>query len=413
MPELRFDLATVRGVTQTPQGGVRLEAALSKACVLRYRDTAGQEWSEFVPREELAREDSLATLRGAPVVDLHPEDEDGKPVMVTTENYRALARGHAHDDVRMDGDYLVATLTVNDAAEVAAILAGDRADVSAGYSCDLEETHGVYEGESYQRVQRNRRYNHLGLGPPGWGRAGSDVGLRLDGAAVAVRVDAPAEGTMKRKIKLRSREVTVDMAAEGEDKKLQDALDEEMSADDEKVQKKDAEIAGLTATCESLTGKLTEALTEVATLGAQLKAQEAAAGAAAAPAEPSEEVLDAALATREALRADAAKVLGKDADLKGKKPGEIRRLALAKVAPAVKLDGLDEVVITKMFDAAVAAASGTPAPRNDALGAAHAAAQGRNPTTPEVKTDGDEDLGAKLRQRTRERSHAALTTGAR
>lgn len=412
MPELRFDLATVRGVTKTPQGGVRVEAAVSKACVLRYRDTAGKEWSELVPREELAREDSMATLRGAPVVDLHPQDEDGKPLMVTAENYRALSRGHAHDDVRMDGDYLVATLTVNDAAEAQAILAGERSDVSAGYTCELEEAPGVYDGESYERVQRNRVYNHLGLGPEGWGRAGSDVGLRLDGAAVAVRADAPAEGPMKKKIKLRGREFHLDMA-EGEDKKLQDALDEEMGADDEKVQKKDAEIAGLTATVESLTGKLTEALTEAATLGAQLKAQEAAASGAAPPAEPSEEVLDAALAAREQLRADAAKVLGKDVDLKGKKPAEIRRLALAKVAPAVKLDGLDELVVTKMFDAAVAAV--TPAtPRNDALGAANAAAQGRDPQNPAaVKTDGDEDLGAKLRQRTRERSTAPLTTGAR
>jgi hypothetical protein len=48
--------------------------------------------------------------------------------------------------------------------------------------------------------------------------------------------------------------------------------------------------------------------------------------------------------------------------------------------------------------------------RNDGLAAANAAANGRDPQNPAaVKTDGDDDMGAKLRARTYTASRAPLT----
>ena len=44
-----------------------------------------------------------------------------------------------------------------------------------GYECDLDETPGVPRGTPYQRVQRGIDYNHLRIGPEGWGRAGTGV----------------------------------------------------------------------------------------------------------------------------------------------------------------------------------------------------------------------------------------------
>ena len=390
----RFDFAgPVRGVEETPQGGLRVSAAVSKAGVLRYRDTAGKEWAELVPLDELARPESTGTLRGATVTDLHPQG------MVTAETYRQLAVGHVHDDVAMDGDYLTATLTVNDAAECARIRAGERRDVSAGYECDLDETPGVHEGEPYDRVQRNRRYNHVGLGPEGWGRAGSDVGLRLDGAAHEVRA-TPAGAKGMKKIKLRGVEYRLDGDTPDTDKLAMAA--DEVNRD---LQKKDTDIAGLTAQVEGLQKALTDALTSAATLGAQVQALQAAQPADAGEGEmPSDEVLDAHLARREQLRADAAAVLGAGFDTKGKKPSEIKRAVVAKVLPAVKLDGLDEKVIEGMFRGAVAGASANV--RNDALAATNNAAA--NPTT---RTDADDDLAAALKKRTAERSLKPLTKG--
>lgn len=393
MPALRLDTAApLRRVVETPQGGLRVEAAVARAGVLRYRDTAGQEWAELVPPETLRDDAALATLRGATVTDLHP------PGLVTADTYREVAVGHVHDDPRVEGDYLVATLTVNDAAECARIRAGERRDTSAGYVCDLDETPGVFEGESYQRVQRNRRYNHVGLGPEGWGRAGSDVGLRLDGGAVAVRVDAPAGDPTMKKIKIRGVEYRLD----GEDKALDDKkLAMAQDAVDSMEKKADADGAELAAVKDALM----KALQTVAGLEAKMAAASAATPEPVTEDMVPEAVQDSIAAKRGALLGAARAVLGADVKLDGLKADEIRRQVVAKALPTVKLDGLSVDTVLGMFEAVTA----TAATRNDSLAAANALANGRDPQNPAaVKTDGDEDPAAALRRRTYERSHAPL-----
>ena len=49
-------------------------------------------------------------------------------------------------------------------------------EISCGYDCELEMKPGTSpEGEKYDAIQRNIVINHIGLGPAGWGRAGSEV----------------------------------------------------------------------------------------------------------------------------------------------------------------------------------------------------------------------------------------------
>jgi len=255
----RLDFAgTVRGVVETPQGGRRMPAVLTRVGVLRYTDDTGREWGELRPPEEVFSPDSLATLRGATVVDLHPDDP------VTTENFQALSLGHVHDDVVSEDDRLVvATLTVNAGPAVQKIDAGERKDVSCGYSMRPDRTPGVWQGEPYDVVQRDIRYNHVGIGPPGWGRAGEEVSLRLDGAAVQVRGDAAPKGNNVRVIKIKGREYKLD--AEGEVAAAQGAVDDV-------TKKADADATELAAVKESLMNSLTL----VAQLEAKLKAAEAA-----------------------------------------------------------------------------------------------------------------------------------------
>jgi len=185
----RSDFETIQGVETTPQGGRRMASALTRVGVFKYRDASGRQWSELRPPEEVFAEDSLATLRSAPVVDLHPAG--GR---VTTENFKELALGHVHDDVRPQGDLVVATTTVNDAEACARIDRGERAETWCGYRCDLDPTTGEWRGERYDQVQRNIRYNHLGIGPKGWARGGGEMALlRCDGAASEALPGALAE----------------------------------------------------------------------------------------------------------------------------------------------------------------------------------------------------------------------------
>jgi hypothetical protein len=130
-------------------------------------------WELRHPSEVFAAE-SLATMRGVPLVEGHPE-------MVTPENYQSHVRGHVGDNVSADGTFVAGTLYVGDSAVQAAIKAKTYVELSMGYYADIVDEVGTYDGVPYDSVQRNIRYNHVGIGPEDWGRAGNDVRVFLDG----------------------------------------------------------------------------------------------------------------------------------------------------------------------------------------------------------------------------------------
>jgi len=333
-----------------------MSSVLSRAGVFTYRDGTGRTWRELRPASEVFAEDSLASFRGVPVVDLHPTE--GK---VTTENFKALSLGHVHDDVRRgDGDLVVATTTVNDAEACARIDRGERAETSCGYRCDLDPTPGVDPVYGpYDQVQRNIRGNHLGIGPKGWARGGREMELlRQDGAAVMVSADSAAEGTsMKKKLKVGGRDYTLD-------------ADDDVAAAQTAV---DGEIGQIKA-------MLMEALQKVAAFEAKEAAKTGAEGGDATKVTEEmvpEEVADSLVSKRISLHDDARKVLGTETKLDGLKPAEIKSKVIAKALPGMKLDGLSADTVDGMFRAAVA---GTSSARNDAL--AHAAGLAGGPSRP-------------------------------
>lgn len=177
--EIRLDAGTVASVKRTPQGGLRVDARLTRVGVLEYRRADGSVRRELRHPDEVFRADSLESLRGAPVTDLHPSE------MVRTDTFASLARGHVGDDVRSDGNrFVAATLYVQDARLVEMVERGDRREISCGYTCDFDPAPGEWNGQRYDGVQRNIVYNHAALGPRDWGRAGSEVSIRMDAGDV-------------------------------------------------------------------------------------------------------------------------------------------------------------------------------------------------------------------------------------
>jgi len=320
-------------------------AAVTRTGVLRYRDGAGREWGEYRPPEEVFAPASLATLRAAPVTDGHPAE------MVRADSWMALARGHVDGDPAREGSLVVVDLAVQDAALVGLVESGDRREVSCGYDCDVDPTPGVTpEGERYDAVQRGIRYNHVALGPRGWGRAGAQVSLRMDGAAVEVPSGAGSMAVTKRTLKIKGRDYRLDGDTPDEEKKM---LDEAQAAVEE-VEKADS--PDMDAKLEGLQGALTSALTELATLRAELAAQKAMKPEVT-EADVPEQVLDAALSKRLAFRADAAKVLGAGYDFAGKSAADVRAAVIAAVLPSMRLDGLAADVVDGMYRACVAGAA--------------------------------------------------------
>ena len=109
---------------------------------------------------------ALASFEGKPVTDGHPADS------VVPENFASLAKGHIQN-VRREGDRMVADLYINDANLISDIQNGIKREVSCGYMCNYEE-----DGDGYK--QTHIRGNHVAVVHSG--RAGHDVAIK-DAAA--------------------------------------------------------------------------------------------------------------------------------------------------------------------------------------------------------------------------------------
>lgn len=351
---IRHDLHRLDAVEVTASGALRVPARLARVGVLPYEDGQGGAWGELVPPETLFDPASLATARGIAVVDLHPG------ALVTPETYAALAKGHVGDDVKRDGDYLVAPVYVTDATEIQRVKDGQRKDVSCGYTCDLDETPGVFDGQAYRAVQRGRVYNHLGLGPEGWGRAGADVALRLDGGGAVTRLDATTGGAVP--------PTTTEGRMAAKTKKDGDetpAVDTpKTDADVEMIPKKDADEKEAEHLAKIET--LEKLCAEMARTIAELKAGE---GAEVTEAEVPESVADSIVSKRlaklDAAR-EGARSIAPAVKLDGLlKPREIHAQAIAAVLPAVKLDGLSDDAVAGMFTGLVEGAKSKQTTKRD------------------------------------------------
>jgi hypothetical protein len=182
----RFDFAgEVTSTRRTPQGGLVARTNLTRTGVFEYKQPDGSIRRELRHPDEVFDKDSLDSLAYAPISDDHP----GR---MTADNWRQNAIGHVAGRPRKggktsDGDDLVEQdIHIQHAPAVEKAERGDLKEASCGYACELDPTPGTWKGQPYDSIQRKIRYNHVALGPKGWGRAGPEVQMHLDsGAAVS------------------------------------------------------------------------------------------------------------------------------------------------------------------------------------------------------------------------------------
>jgi hypothetical protein len=157
---------------------------------LSYRDSSGAEIREFRPPEEVFSETSLGSVSGIPVTSDHPAGG------VTPTSWRALSIGHV-ETPHKDGEWISAPVVVADQSAIDQISqsreAGEAVELSCGYLVDTDPTPGEYEGERYDVVQRNIRYNHLAILPRGKAPRVSGAELRLDSAGNQIGALTPEE----------------------------------------------------------------------------------------------------------------------------------------------------------------------------------------------------------------------------
>lgn len=204
----RYDISDVGDrldTALTEDGKIRARCCITNVGVFTYRNSDGTLRRELRCPEEVFKQDSVDSLNGVPVTNLHHG-------MVDASNEGSLKVGRLDSDVTSDAYHLYATVNVEDEESVKEVVNGAKRGLSAGYRCRLDWTSGTWMGVHYDCIQRDIRYNHVALVPKG--RAGDDAVIHMDGAddCVCVGIETKTEEpTMeKRTIRMDGADVEVD-----------------------------------------------------------------------------------------------------------------------------------------------------------------------------------------------------------
>jgi HK97 family phage prohead protease len=333
-----FDAARLSKVEWTPWGAARIPARFSRIGVLDYPGRR-----EFRPPGEVFKADSVATLKGVPVIDITDHTDFVRPA-----DFRQKVLGFV-EEAHLDGEYVAGTLIIHDGPTIEAIKRGDRLDISAGYHAPTDTKPGEWRGERYDCVQRDIIYNHVALCPPGRGRAGPEVGLRLDtnqhGDQAGRNSIMTTANTEKRFIRLDGKDFEIGSQAHID--KLEDLHK--------------AEVSTLNGKIETLSGKLDSAEKAVET--AKREKTEADAKTAEAEKERAKD-LASRVKSRVRMVMRALRLFGEDdaeeEDEEKKMDAlcemserDLHLKAIAKVDPDFKADGKTDDYIAGKFEGAI------------------------------------------------------------
>lgn len=318
-----FDDLKTTGKTRITKDGYLV--AVAKVARTGVQDYLGSELGidkEIVrvyrPESEVFSKDSLSSFVGKPMTNEHPDDP------VTAETWKRDAIGAIGEEVMRDGDYIRVPLIMMDADAINDYKAGKR-ELSMGYDAEIELTAGVTDsGEAYDAIQKNIRINHIALvdkGRAGGAKIGDAGGQKTNGQSQKTEVKP-----MTKKVKFG--DVTIEVSEQAAE--VIEALTEQLKQAKEEAQAsadaKDKELAEKDGEIEKLKGNSMTA-----------------------------DKLDAAIAERVAIIADAKKIA--DLDYSKKSPADIRRAAVAAVIGDDKLKGKSDAYVEARFDVLLDAAS--------------------------------------------------------
>lgn len=158
---------------KTPEGYLQGRICVTGAGVFRYLADDGKIVGRLRDVEDVKK--ATDSLNGKPVTLMHPSDE------VKPENAKQLSVGMSATDASFDGLNNFVTITITDKNAIKAVENGDVKAISCGYTCDVTDNVGVWQGSSHQQKQTGIAYNHIALVKEG--RAGDQVRFHIGDSA--------------------------------------------------------------------------------------------------------------------------------------------------------------------------------------------------------------------------------------
>jgi hypothetical protein len=337
---------------ETAEGFLRVDGRISRSGLLSYFGADGKEHVEYRPDDEVFDQASIDSFKLLPLTNNHPS------TLLDTTTAKMHTVGAVGESVRRDGDFLRTQMLIHDRDAISAARAG-RSQLSAGYSCELEFTPGVFGGRRYDAIQRNIRGNHVALVDVA--RAGPEARIRLDRMdARGLRVSGlnfsrKDENTMATKKKQNGGGNTGDLDI--------DNTEAEGGDDDELVDCDDCNATGLVdgEQCVTCGGRGEyEADDDAPTTAAnarhgQMRNEQAEIDRAKAAVHGDRgptraDAIQAMIRERVALELRARELLGSDAPISKLDNASVMRLAIRKHAPHVDVSGKPREYLRGVFD---------------------------------------------------------------
>lgn len=328
MGVLRYDKASpLSKPVRLPNGFVRAEGYLTRSGIFVYRDGQGNTVRELRPPEEVMHPEALASFALVPVTNDHPSE------LLTADNAKQYAVGSVSESVVPEGDKVRASLMITDAAAIEALDAG-KSELSCGYTADVMQEAGVWQGQPYDAIQRNIRGNHVALVDAG--RAGPACAIRMDAAGAAQEIPM---GDVMIELGGSQYSVPAEMVAE---------FVKQVEAKGLKPMMGDAKPDAAQAASAEMAAVKADAQRKLDALQARLDGLQSEASAKALREKITSEIREDIAVTETAKRFDAQVSESDSTEVK-------RRKIIAKIDPSIKLDGKSPEYVGGLLDALVLA----------------------------------------------------------
>jgi hypothetical protein len=188
-------------------------------------------------------------------------------------------------------------------------------------------------------------YNHVGIGPPGWGRSGSDVALRLDGddaASYSLEDKKPDDNQREKPMKIHIDEIEYEAGSQS----AVDAWNKHHSAQEKRIDELQTKL-------DQAEGKLEAEVSKSKDLEAKLD-------------EATDlKRMDAKIEARADLLSKGRAIMGKDAEFAGKTDRQVKEAILTKLDERHDFEGKSDAHIDGMFEVAIANHDTDPEPHLD------------------------------------------------
>lgn len=165
----RLDSIPLSATYWTREGYLKDEPIVTSVGIFEYLNDDGTKRRELRLPEEVFDPASLASYEGKPIIITHDAGE------VDKNNVQQEIIGTILSPGIQDGEDVRARIVIHNTD---AMKRSGLKELSLGYSLDLDETPGVWNGQPYDAIQRNIRINHLALVESA--RAGDQARLNID-----------------------------------------------------------------------------------------------------------------------------------------------------------------------------------------------------------------------------------------